>query len=678
MISGIQRPGLLLIIALGLSVVAFAGCGSFNPENPPGGRNELAGMQVSVLREAADYAGGSGMVVRGGMTVFQWGDTGKRYDLKSTTKSIGSAALGLAIQDRLIKLDDPVLSHYPPMGVAADKNQSNAWLGEITFLHLATQTAGFDKPGGYVPLLFRPGTKWAYSDSGPNWIADALTYLYRRDLKELLFERVFAPLGISPADLTWRENRYRERELQGLPRREFGSGVSANVKAMVRFGELYLNGGSWQGTQILPREFVAAIGRTPDFIKSLPVGNDPNQHYAGASSHYGLLWWNNADGSLEGVPRDAFWSWGLYDSIILVIPSLDIVAARAGDSIKSRAHKDGYRVLEHFFKKVVASVNFGAPVPNSRLITHAVWEDRSQVIRQADGSDNWPITWADDDRLYAAYGDGFGFEPKVDKKLSLGLARIEGTPPHAKGGNIRSETGETYGHGPKGMKASGLIMVEGKLWMAVRNIKDSGELAQLWWSSDYAKSWQRGEMLPEDFGCPTFLNFGKNYEDARDRYVYIYSPKGPSAYLPYDGVVLARVPLERIGTVAEFEYFQKMDENGHPVWTRRPEEMGPILEFKGACFRMDVIYNRGLKRYLLLMAHNFSSSWGIYEATEPWGPWYAVFHTPKWDLPGIHSYRIPAKWIDADGKTMFMVFSGVQEEGYDAFCIRKLHLKTAD
>ena len=52
---------------------------------------------------------------------------------------------------------------------------------------------------------------------------------------------------------------------------------------------------------------------------------------AGASSHYGLLWWNNNDGKIDGVPRDAFWSWGLKESFIIVIPSLDLVAVRAGD-----------------------------------------------------------------------------------------------------------------------------------------------------------------------------------------------------------------------------------------------------------------------------------------------------------------------------------------------------------
>ena len=51
-----------------------------------------------------------------------------------------------------------------------------------------------------------------------------------------------------------------------------------------------------------------------------------------ASDHYGVLWWTNEDGTLPDVPRDAYWAWGLNDSVIAVIPSLDIVVSRAGPS----------------------------------------------------------------------------------------------------------------------------------------------------------------------------------------------------------------------------------------------------------------------------------------------------------------------------------------------------------
>jgi 6-phosphogluconate dehydrogenase (decarboxylating) len=50
------------------------------------------------------------------------------------------------------------------------------------------------------------------------------------------------------------------------------------------------------------------------------------------------------------------------------------------------------------------------------------------IRRAAQGSDNWPLAWADDDALYGAYGDGNGFKPFLKEKLSMGFAKITGGP----------------------------------------------------------------------------------------------------------------------------------------------------------------------------------------------------------------------------------------------------------
>ena len=191
----------------------------------------------------------------------------------------------------------------------------------------------------------------------PNWLADCLTLAYRRDVADLMSERIFTPLGINGDDLSWRKNSYRPKRIDGIPRREFGSGISANVDAMARVGLLYLRGGLWDGRRLLPAEFVAQAGTTVPAVVGLPEV-DPKE-YGNASDHYGLLWWNNADGTLDGVPRDAFWSWGLYDSLIVVIPSLDIVVARAGQSWK-RPTSGHYDVLRPFLRPIAESAGMPA------------------------------------------------------------------------------------------------------------------------------------------------------------------------------------------------------------------------------------------------------------------------------------------------------------------------------
>jgi CubicO group peptidase (beta-lactamase class C family) len=217
------------------------------------------GMDKAKLDQARRYAlmgVGSGFITRHGAPVMLWGDLARRYDLKSTTKSIGVTALGLAIADGKIKLSDQVVQHHPTFGLPPKSNQTTGWIKRITIQYLATQTAGFENPGGYKRVVFEPVTKWSYSDGGPNWVAECVTLAYRRDVDELMFERVFAPLGIGRSDLKWCRNAYRDAKIDGVARREFGSGISANVDAMARIGYLYLRGGQWQGKQIIPASFV--------------------------------------------------------------------------------------------------------------------------------------------------------------------------------------------------------------------------------------------------------------------------------------------------------------------------------------------------------------------------------------------------------------------------------------
>jgi CubicO group peptidase (beta-lactamase class C family) len=94
---------------------------------------------------ARDYAmtgGGSGYITRAGKLVLSWGDLKTRYVLKSTTKSFGATALGLAVLDGKIALTDKVTQHHPTLGTPPQSNAETGWIDQITILHLATQTAG--------------------------------------------------------------------------------------------------------------------------------------------------------------------------------------------------------------------------------------------------------------------------------------------------------------------------------------------------------------------------------------------------------------------------------------------------------------------------------------------------------------------------------------------------------
>ena len=672
-----------------LLLVLLAWTGALFAEDPPRvypGKEWIkkspaeVGMDAGELEKVKQYAlsgEGTGYITRHGYLVMSWGDVAKRYDLKSTTKSIGVTALGLAIKDGKLKLSDKAKDHHPTFGTPPESNAKTGWLDEITLKHLATQTAGFEKPGGYEKLIFPPGTKWAYSDGGPNWLAECVTLAYRRDVDDLMFERVFTPLGITREDLTWRRNQYRPHEIEGIARREFGAGIHANVNAMARIGTLYLRNGQWNKEQILPRDFVREATTTVKEVVGLPEV-DP-ERYGNASDHYGYLWWNNADGSISGVPRDAYWSWGLYDSLIIVIPSLDIVAARTGKSWK-RTSPEHYDVLKGFLQPLVAAVkedvalnhagDKAPPYPPSPVFEGIEWAPPETIIRKARGSDNWPTTWGDDDRLYTAYGDGRGFQPFVERKLSMGLCIVTGKPPMFHGENLRAPTLETRGDGAKGKKASGILMVDRNLYLWARNAGKS----QLAWSKDRGKTWEWSDWkFTASFGCPTFLQFGKNYADARDQFVYIYSHDSDSAYDRADRMVLARVRKDQILKLDRYEFFEQL-EDGEPRWTKDIRKRGAVFTNPGACYRSGISYHKPSGRYLWCQTGQgeetrFKGGLGIYDAPNPWGPWTTVFQTDEWDVGPGETSSFPTKWMEKDGETLWLVFSGD-----DHFSVRKARL----
>jgi hypothetical protein len=124
------------------------------------------------------------------------------------------------------------------------------------------------------------------------------------------------------------------------------------VGAMARIGLMMARGGRWKDQQILPAAYAAKAGKTPASVRGVPL-NNPDL-YPGATRHYGLLWWNNNDGAIDGLPTDAFWSWGLTDTVILAVPSLDLVVARAGPRMESGW--GDLDALRPFFGPIGASV----------------------------------------------------------------------------------------------------------------------------------------------------------------------------------------------------------------------------------------------------------------------------------------------------------------------------------
>ena len=371
-----------------------------------------------------------------------------------------------------------------------------------------------------------------------------------------------------------------------------GLAFTRNVEAMARIGWLWRQGGEWQGERLLPAGFrptsfaaaAGACGPASAATRAVPRGGEALRVAVVEQRRRGDQ--GRAAGRLLVV--------GVVRFVDRGDPELGPGGCgRAGKSFGEGDWRGSdYAKLAPFLRPIMKAT--GPPYPQSPVISKMTWAPKETIVRKAEGGDNWPLTWTEDDALFTAYGDGWGFEPHIEPKLSLGLARVTGGPSDFKGVNVRSETGEQVGQGPKGKKASGMLMVDGVLYMAVRNARN----AQLAWSEDDGETWEWADWRFEtSFGAPGFLNYGKNYAGARDDYVYLYSQDADSAYEAADRLVLARVPKNRVREKEAYEYFSGL-EGGGPRWAPEAAERAGVLENPGRVYRSSVSYNAGLGRYM--------------------------------------------------------------------------------
>ncbi|HEY7642402.1 MAG TPA: serine hydrolase [Steroidobacteraceae bacterium] len=319
---------------------------------------DQAGLDAAAAFAQATPAGagpGNGMIVRHGQLVMSWGDIDNSSpEVKSVTKSMGGIALGLAIDDGKLALTDKAITHMPTFGTPPDVNATKG-AADVTIAQLATHTAAFPKPGGYEELadaLLPVGSHWSYSDGGLNWLADTLTETYAQDLADLLNTRVWSVIGLRvPDDVRWRPmaQGFRPDPRAANPTiqyRELASGIQTNVNAMARVGLLFLRKGVWDGNRVVSEAFVNQV-QTPLPANAGITLSDPT-NFPGALTNYGVLWWTNKGGQMQGVPTDTFWAWGLGEALIVVIPSLDLVIARNGGQANANS-TPGQRVWNDDF-----------------------------------------------------------------------------------------------------------------------------------------------------------------------------------------------------------------------------------------------------------------------------------------------------------------------------------------
>lgn len=329
---------------------------------------EPFGDAVGPFKERGDP---TGLIIRRGYIVAEWGDPARVDMTFSVTKSFLSSVVGVAFDQGLIPdINRPVhLDMAPVVALShAPRSAANVTGGDpgiilpfdtphnrrITWNDLLRQTSDWegtlwgkpdwadrpdpDRSSWLTRERKAPGSSYEYNDVRVNALALAALNVWRRPLPQVLAEYVMDPIG---ASRTWRWYGYDNSwiVLDGVPMQSvaggghWGGGMFISAYDQARFGLLTLRRGVWSGRQILSERWVRmALTPTP------------------AQTDYGFMnWFLNTDRKrLPSAPESAFMHLGNGTNLIYVDPEHDLV-------IVARWIDNG--ALDAFVGRVLAAIN---------------------------------------------------------------------------------------------------------------------------------------------------------------------------------------------------------------------------------------------------------------------------------------------------------------------------------
>lgn len=280
----------------------------------------LSSAVITAFMEALQQTGQeihTVMLVRHGYVIAEGGWKPYSPDLprllNSVTKSFTSAAIGFAVAEGRLTVEDTVLSFFPEEAPAHPSSNLLA----MRVKHLLAMATGHTEDtiaylrqredGDWVrafldiPVNEAPGTRFVYNNGASHMLSAIIQKLTGEMLHEYLQTRLLEPLGIINAK--W----------EACPRgiSTGGWGLSITTEDIAKFGQLYLNKGVWKGRRLLSEEWI-----TESVQSHISNGDDPNSEWA---QGYGYQFWLNRYGSYRAD--------GAFGQLSVVMPQQDAVLA---------------------------------------------------------------------------------------------------------------------------------------------------------------------------------------------------------------------------------------------------------------------------------------------------------------------------------------------------------------
>ena len=266
---------------------------------------EAADQQVNTLH--------SFMLVRHGHVVAEgwWKPEAaeKPHVLWSLSKSFTSTAVGMAVAEGKLSVDDPVLKFFPEDAPSQPSDKLKA----MRVRDLLTMTTGHEVEVKFTtnapwvqtflahPVPHKPGTHFQYNTPGTHLLSAIVRKVTGETVLDYLKPRLFAPLGI--------ENPEWGASPQGNT--IGGYGLYIRTEDIAKFGQLYLQKGKWNGRQLLPAAWVEQATS-----KQVSNGSDPAKDW---DQGYGFQFWRCRHNAYRGDGKDG--------QFCIVLPDQDAVIA---------------------------------------------------------------------------------------------------------------------------------------------------------------------------------------------------------------------------------------------------------------------------------------------------------------------------------------------------------------
>ena len=258
-------------------------------------------------------------------------------NVKSVSKSVISALVGIAADRKLLAVADPIAKYFPEL---PEPKRG------ITIQQLLTMQSGLEstsnrnygawvKSGNWVrhalaqPLLEAPGTQMIYSTGNTHILSAILTKATGKTTWQFAQEALAKPLGFSLSP--WM------RDPQGI---YFGGNeMVMTPRQMLAVGELYRNGGQVNGRRILSKDFIEETF-------------EPRGRSRISGREYGYGWWIR-----DMAGRQAYYAWGFGGQYIVLVPSLDLTVVSTSAATISEDRRDHRRTVEDIIEQIVAALS---------------------------------------------------------------------------------------------------------------------------------------------------------------------------------------------------------------------------------------------------------------------------------------------------------------------------------